>query len=194
MTAELVELQIVRLGAQGDGIAETDAGPAYVSFALPGERVEATPVGLPRLLSAPSADRVAPPCRHFGACGGCIAQHMGDRLYADWKRDIVVAAFRQRGLEPDIAPLRRMPPGSRRRAVLTARRQGKRIVLGYRRRKSLDLIGIDECPVLLPDIVARLPALRAIAAALAPPEVHLTVLWTPAGLDVAVERDRKSVV
>ena len=34
-----IELDIVRLGAQGDGIAETDNGPRYVPFALPGERV-----------------------------------------------------------------------------------------------------------------------------------------------------------
>jgi len=112
---------------------------------------------------------------------------MGERLYADWKRDIVVAAFRQRGLDPDVAPLRRIPPGTRRRAVLTARREGKRIALGYHRRKSLDLIAIEECPVLRKEIVAKFPALRALAAALPPPEVHLTVLWTPAGLDIAVE-------
>jgi 23S rRNA (uracil1939-C5)-methyltransferase len=187
VTVEPEELEIARLGAQGDGIAETDAGLRYVAFALPGERVEAGAEGLPRLLSAPNPDRVTPSCRHFGACGGCVAQHMGAGLYADWKRDIVVAAFRQRGLDPDIGPLRRMPPGTRRRAVLTARRDGKRIALGYRRRRSLELIDIGECPVLLPAIVAKLPALRAIATALARSEVQLTVLWTPAGLDVAVD-------
>ena len=186
MSAEPEEFQIARLGAQGDGIAETDAGPRYVAFALPGERVQPGVKGLPRLLSAASADRTAPSCRHFGTCGGCVAQHMGERLYAEWKRDIVVAAFRQRGLEPNVAPLHCMAPGTRRRAVLTARREGKRIALGYHRRKSLDLVDVEECPVLLPDILAKFSALRAIAAALPPPEVHLTVLWTPAGLDVAV--------
>jgi 23S rRNA (uracil1939-C5)-methyltransferase len=181
------ELQIARLGARGDGIAATDAGPRYVAFALPGERVEEGAEGLPRLLSAPSADRATPLCRHFGVCGGCAAQHMGERLYADWKRDIVVAAFRQRGLAPDIAPLRRLPPGTRRRAVLTARRVGKRIALGYHLRKSLDVVDIEECPVLRQQILAKFPALRAIAAAMAAPEVRLTVLSTSVGLDIAVE-------
>jgi 23S rRNA (uracil1939-C5)-methyltransferase len=181
------ELDIAALGAQGDGIAETGAGRVYVAFALPGERVAAGVTGVPRLLSAPSADRQTPVCRHFGMCGGCVAQHMGDRLYAEWKRDIVVAALRQRGLAPDVAALRRVPPGTRRRAVLTARRQGRSIALGYHRRKSLDLVDIEECPVLAPEIRARLPALRAIAAALPAPAVRFTVLSTPAGLDVAVE-------
>ena len=181
------ELLITGLGAQGDGVAGSDAGRRYVPFALPGERVQPVAEGPPRLLSAPSPDRTTPLCRHFGTCGGCAAQHMSERLYADWKRDIVVAAFCQRGLAPDIAPLRRLSPGTRRRAVLTARRVGQRIAIGYHRRKSLDVIDIEECPVLHQDIVAKFPALRAIAAALSIPEARLTVLSTRAGLDVAVD-------
>jgi len=186
-SAERDELEIGALGVQGDGIAETEAGTRYVAFALPGERVEVEADGAPRLLSAPSPDRVAASCRHFGICGGCAAQHMSDRLYAEWKRDAVVTALRRRGLAPDVAPLRRVPPGTRRRAVLTARRAGGRTLLGYHRRRSLEIVDIEECPVLLPDIVAKLPALRAVAAALSTPQVRLTVLATPAGLDMAAE-------
>jgi 23S rRNA (uracil1939-C5)-methyltransferase len=185
------EIEIAALGAQGDGVAETDAGTRYVAFALPGERVAPGASGLPRLLSAPSPDRVEPPCRHFGVCGGCVAQHMGARLYAEWKRGVVVAALRRRGLAPPVDPLRRIPPGTRRRAVLTARRQDgparAGVVLGYHRRKSADLVDIEECPVLASAIAASLPALRAVAALLAAPEVRLTVLATPVGLDVAAE-------
>jgi 23S rRNA (uracil1939-C5)-methyltransferase len=181
------ELQISGLGAHGDGIAETAAGTRYVAFALPGERVEAGAEGMPRLLSAPSPDRVPPVCRHFGTCGGCAAQHMSDRLYAEWKRDTVVAALRQHGLAPPVAPLQRVPPATRRRTVLTARRAEESVVLGYHRRKSHALIDVEECPVLRPEIAGKLPALRAIALALAGAEARFTVLSTPAGLDVAVE-------
>jgi 23S rRNA (uracil1939-C5)-methyltransferase len=179
------ELTITALGAQGDGVAETAGGVRYVAFALPGERVAAAGDGLPRLLSPPSPDRAEPVCRHFGRCGGCVAQHMGDRLYAEWKRGIVAGALR--ALAPAVAPLRRVPAGSRRRAVLTARRADGRVVVGYHRRRSNDLVEIAECPVLVPGIVARLPALGSIAALLPAPEVRLTVLHTPAGLDVAIE-------
>jgi 23S rRNA (uracil1939-C5)-methyltransferase len=114
---------------------------------------------------------------------------MGDRLYAQWKHAIVDGAFRQRGLAPQVAPLRRVAPASRRRAVLTARRQeGGRVALGYHARRSRRLVAIEECPVLLPDIAARLPALAALAAAVAAGgEARLTVLATPGGLDVAVD-------
>jgi 23S rRNA (uracil1939-C5)-methyltransferase len=178
---------IVRLGARGDGIAETAGGPCYVPFALPGERVRVSPTGLPELLSEPSPQRRQPLCRHFGTCGGCLAQHMGEELYAQWKRQILVEAFRQRGLEPPVAPLVTMAPGTRRRAVLAARWEQGALMLGYHRRRAREVFVLEECPVLAPAIVAELAVLRAIAAALAPRELKLAVLATPAGLDVAIE-------
>ena len=61
-----IELDIARLGAQGDGIAETNNGPRYVAFALPGERVRLAGNGMPEIISTASSDRAAPVCRHFG--------------------------------------------------------------------------------------------------------------------------------
>ena len=183
-----IELEIAGLGAQGDGIAETSGGTRYVPFALPGERVRIAGGNAPELLSPPSPDRVTPTCRHHGVCGGCVAQHMNERLYADWKRSILVEALRQRGLTPEVAPLVRVAPHSRRRAVLTARRQRDgQATLGYHRRKSDQLVDLQECPVLEPAIVERLAALRAIAAALPAREARLTVLATSAGLDISAE-------
>jgi 23S rRNA (uracil1939-C5)-methyltransferase len=181
------EIEIGGLGAQGDGIAETGSGTRYVPYALPGERVAVGADGLPRLLFAPSCERVPARCRHFGVCGGCAAQHMSERLYGTWKREALVTALARRGLTVDVAPLRRVPPGSRRRAVLTARRDGERIALGYHRRRSRALVDIEECPVLTAGIAGRLGALRAVAAAVPVAEMRLTVLETPAGLDVAIE-------
>jgi 23S rRNA (uracil1939-C5)-methyltransferase len=112
---------------------------------------------------------------------------MHEDLYAEWKRGIVVEAFRQRGLAPEVAPLLRVPAGSRRRAVLTARRVGEKVTLGYHGRRSHALFDLEECPVLVPEIVAALPALRGVAGLLAGEEMRFTVLATPAGLDVAVD-------
>jgi 23S rRNA (uracil1939-C5)-methyltransferase len=185
--AEAGALSVARLGAQGDGIVETADGPRYIPFALPGEQVRESRGGTFELLSAPSPERIAPVCRHFGACGSCAAQHMCDELYSDWKHGVVLEAFRQRGLAPPIAPLVRVSAGSRRRAVFTARRDGGIVTLGYHRRRSHNLFDLAECPVLQPAIVAALPGLRALVSALPPRELRLTVLATPAGLDVAIE-------
>lgn len=187
MTADPTEVEIVDLGAQGDGIAEAAHGRHFVPFALPGERVRLAADGLPDIVSAPSPERIAPLCRHFGVCGGCVAQHMSTSLYADWKSGSVVEAFRHRGLEPHVAPLQRIPVASRRRAVFTATRRGNEVTLGYHRRRSQTLFALEECPVLVPAIVEKLASLRAIAEAVIDREARITVLATPAGLDVAVD-------
>jgi 23S rRNA (uracil1939-C5)-methyltransferase len=187
VTNRASEVDIVRLGAQGDGIADTADGPRYVPFALPGERVRVGGQGLPELLSVPSPERRKPSCRHFATCGGCVAQHMREPLYESWKRGIVVEALRQRGLDVEVGKLHRIAPGSRRRTVLTARQERGGIILGYHRRRSHELFVVEDCPVLEPAILSQLAGLRAIAAQLTRREIRLTVLLTPAGLDVTVD-------
>jgi 23S rRNA (uracil1939-C5)-methyltransferase len=185
-----IEVDITGLGSQGDGIAQGTDDVRYVPFALPGERMRIAADGASELLSPPSPDRREPICRHFGVCGGCSAQHMGDRLYPAWKRGIVVEAFRQHGLAPDVRPLQLVQPHTRRRAVLTFRRHdASRSSLGYHRRKSTDLVDLQECPVLSPGIAGALAALRALATALPGAQARMTVLSTPVGLDVSIEQD-----
>jgi 23S rRNA (uracil1939-C5)-methyltransferase len=178
-------LTIARLGVDGDGIAETSDGPVYIRQGLPGETFAGPDADAPL---RPSPERIVPPCRHFGACGGCVAQHMANALYRDWKRGIVVEAFRARGLAPEIRPLLPIPPGTRRRAVLTAHRTAQGVTLGFHGRSAHTLHAIEDCNVLAPPIVAALPTLRDISAlALALDTVaKVTVTSTETGLSVLV--------
>lgn len=194
-------LDIIRLGAQGDGIAETAAGPVYVPFALAGERITATVEGeRGRLLSVEraSAERAKPICRHFGTCGGCAVQHMAPPLYAAWKRETVVAAFASRGLSPMIANLV-MPQGKRRRVTFTARRTASGTLMGFHEAGTHELVDLAECPVTEPAMVAALPQLRALVTPLISRkgEARLIITLTNGGLDVAIadiERDLSSGV
>src|SRR5579871_6750243 len=74
-------LAITRMGHRGDGIADGETGPIYVPYTLPGETAEVEDwPGHPdrrRLINveAPSAERIAAICPHFGVCGGCALQH-----------------------------------------------------------------------------------------------------------------------
>jgi 23S rRNA (uracil1939-C5)-methyltransferase len=155
-------LTIEALGGGGDGVARgPDGQPVYVPFALPGETVANAGHGP---LAETSPDRVEPPCPHFKACGGCVAQHMSDALYAGWKRDLVVTALRQRGLDAEVADLVRVPPRSRRRATVSIARRGA--VVGFHRHHSEEVIDLAACPVVTPAIEAALPGLRRLAAAL----------------------------
>ncbi len=187
MSAEPQEVEIARLGAQGDGIVDRPLRPLYVPFALPGERWRVGG-GEPVLLQA-HAERAAPVCRHFGACGGCVAQHMPEDIYLAWKRAAVVDALRHRGIDTDVGPLLRVPPASRRRVTLYAMREGSDLRLGFHRRATHSIVDVAECPIAVAAIVAALPALREllepVVAARAGAAVH--VLATPQGLDVHLE-------
>lgn len=185
-------LHIETLGAQGDGIAQTPSGPVYVPFALSGETVSVRLSGSRADLvevQQPAAERVAPPCRHFGACGGCAVQHLEANAYAAWKREKVVRALLSRGMEVDVAPLISCPPASRRRLALTARAHGKRALLGFNAANSHRIVDMEECPVAVSGIVRQLDDLRALAALLAATQkpFRFLVTATDTGLDIAVE-------
>lgn len=193
---------IDRLGSGGDGIAGGPDGPIYVPFTLPGETVAIAKVkahGTVISTSVPSPDRIAPACRHFGpdgvggTCGGCSLQHASDDLYHAFKRGLVVDALKSKGLMPEVAPLVIARPAERRRVVFTARQTEKALLLGFNQAGSHHIVDIGECPISRPGIVARLDAIRTIAAALATDSqpFRVTVLETLSGLDLAFEGVRK---
>jgi len=185
-------LLIEKLGAQGDGLAETARGPVYVPFTLPGETVTVEIKGQRgRLLEVdqPSPLRVEPKSRHFGTCGGCSMQHLAADAYADWKREKVVRALATAGLEAEVDAMVRCPVASRRRVTLSAQRIAGRIQLGFNAAQSHQIVEIQECAVAVPEIVAALNDLRQLATILAsgPKPFRLTVTATRTGLDIAAE-------
>lgn len=189
---ETPSLVIDALGLQGDGIARVDGAARFIPLALPGEQVRLDGEGnLARVITA-SPERQSPPCPHFTVCGGCMSQHMAPGLYARWKADIVREAFVACGFaEPPMAPLVTCAQGSRRRAVLSARRARGHVALGYHARRSHDLVDVTTCIVLDATIAHALPALRRLVAALDVDEARLTVLASRAGLEIAVAADAK---
>ncbi|MEO8422142.1 MAG: class I SAM-dependent RNA methyltransferase [Hyphomicrobium sp.] len=185
-------LDIARLGAQGDGVADLSSGQVFVPYALPGERVQADVRGeRARLIAVidASPDRIAPVCRHFTHCGGCAVQNMRMPAYLAWKRDLVAAAFAARGIDAPIGNVATVGPGARRRASFSGRRTGRGVVLGYHEAKGVELVDVQECPVTASAIVRALPGLRRLVEPLmsrrAPGRVVVTLAAN--GLDVAIE-------
>jgi 23S rRNA (uracil1939-C5)-methyltransferase len=190
-------LEISELGHRGDGIALTDTGPVYVAGGLPGETVEAK-VQNGRALKptylTQSPDRIEPVCRHYAACGGCSVQHLAEAPYLSWKRSLVEKALKTQGTDADVTQTIAATKGGRRRAVFTATRAGRAILLGYHEKASHKLVDISECPVLDPTITSALKGLKSLAADLVPKkgELRITVLSTTSGLDVAFEKADKT--
>lgn len=196
MSTETVTIDT--LGTQGDGIFHASNGPVYVPFSLPGETLAIARVknhGTIISYGETSPDRVAPACRHFGpdgqggSCGGCSLQHMAKPAYNAFKRSLVVAALKSKGIDVPVGELIEAHPGERRRVVFAARRTEKDLLIGFNQAESHHIVAIEECPIASPGIVSSLDALKKIGSAVttkADP-FRMTVIETLTGLDVAID-------
>lgn len=178
------------LGHKGEGIALVEGVRVFVPLTLPGETVRFTLEGnrgrLEEVLT-PSPDRVLPFCPHFGTCGGCQLQHMGDDAYAAFKTSLVLQPLEQAGITPDAPRFVLAHGAGRRRATLHARRDAA----GYMRLRSHDLLDIDRCPILVPALAGAPDIARAIGAAIGECDIGFTATTT--GLDVVVRSKAKSI-
>jgi len=154
----------------GEGARAADDGRAtFVPLAAPGERVRArierekgkVAWGELTAIERPGPDRVPPPCPLFGTCGGCQWQHVTLAAQHAAKRAIVERAV---GVPvPDVVAAG--PPfGYRERAKLAVGPGG---TLGFRARRSHDVVDVPACPLFGDPLARALPALRGTARALA---------------------------
>jgi 23S rRNA (uracil1939-C5)-methyltransferase len=189
------QLTIHRLGHRGDGIADTNVGPVFVPYALPGETVTVEPVpGHPDRrhldhVDKPSHERAAPICKHFTHCGGCAMQHWSLAEYHLWKRGLVADALEQVGLIAPLEPLIDAHGQGRRRAVLHARRGARDVLeVGFTAPRAHHIVAIDRCPILAPGLEGAISAAWAIAEILKPTDkpLDIQVTATDSGMDVDV--------
>ncbi|HZG56680.1 23S rRNA (uracil(1939)-C(5))-methyltransferase RlmD [Paenibacillus sp.] len=102
---DCLELDVVGLAHEGEGVGRHEGFTLFVPGALPGERVRVRVVetkkqyGRADLLEVlvPSPSRVAPPCPVYARCGGCQLQHFAYDAQLAWKRQLVVDALERIG-------------------------------------------------------------------------------------------------
>ncbi|GAB4268484.1 MAG: class I SAM-dependent RNA methyltransferase [Pararhodobacter sp.] len=181
----MITIDHLTIRAEGVGAGVTAAR------VLPGEVIEGDiidgRIAQPRIVT-PSADRVAAPCRHYKACGGCALMHASDGFVAGWKQQVVRNALSARGLAAPFRPILTSPPQSRRRAVLAGRRLKSGALVGFHARASDIVVAVPGCRLLDPALIAALPALEELVAegGSRKGEVKLTVTRYEQGVEVAV--------
>ncbi len=186
-----MKLTILRLGHQGDGIADGPDGPIFAPLTLPGEEIEGEPrdsrIEQPRIIT-PSSDRVRAPCPHFRKCGGCALQHASDEFVSAWKSEIVQNALRAQGIDIPVPPPAVSPPGSRRRATLAGKRTQKGALVGFHARGTKTIIPIPSCTLLNLEIISAIPALERLTICGASRKAILSISATVSlnGLDITV--------
>ncbi|MDE2578989.1 MAG: class I SAM-dependent RNA methyltransferase [Hyphomicrobiales bacterium] len=186
------KLKIEKLGARGEGVAQSAHGVVFTPYALPGDEILAEVDGergkLVEVLR-PSQDRIPPFCAHYTICGGCAVQGLRAGAYDAWKRGLLEAALANAGVAADVRPLVDAHGLGRRRAVFHARYDARgRARVGFMQARAHDLVEIDACPLLAPALRPALAAARAIADALRALDKPLDIaaVATQAGLDVDI--------
>lgn len=182
-----MDITIEKLVYGGEGLAHHEGAAVFVPYVLPGERVGATAweqkkkfirARLDRTLEA-SPERVAPPCPHFGVCGGCDYQHIPYEAQVRFKTEILRETLRRIGRIdwPGEIGVHPSPPwGYRNRAQWKIRplaepapRKSSRLApaaeeklgMGYFRAGSATLCAIESCAILSPLLAKSLGALRS---------------------------------
>lgn len=193
---DVLDVEIEKLVAGGDGMARPQGIPIFVPRAAPGDRlrvrlVERQPdYGRAEIVEvlAPGPGRRRPPCPYYERCGGCQLQHLDDELQSRLKAEATLETLaRLAGIEPP-APPEVLTAGHwsyRLRTQLHTRRREPGpgaaspggghagIEVGYFARGTNDLVPVEACPILVPELERLLPGLPAQLAEKTPRRLDL---------------------
>ncbi len=158
----MVELHPHDIAHGGEAVARKDGKAHFIAGAMPGEVIEAAIVedrgswARAALVSViePSPLRREPPCPYADVCGGCQWQFTDTETQRAWKRDTVHSQLQHLGRIPDplVHDTVQVGPdfGYRNRMdfhVVDGRP-------GLYRPRSHDIVHLDQCPLLVPELRA----------------------------------------
>lgn len=166
-----VQVRIEKVVAEGDGFGHLQDGRVvFVEGGLPGELVVAKVLkqskdyarGVVTEVLEASEQRVVPPCEYVAqGCGGCDLQHASVPLQRQIKFDIVRESLIRLGkiVDPDVRLYEsaELPVVAARTTLRVASAsQG----VGFRQRRSHDVVPIERCLVAHPSLNELLPTMR----------------------------------
>lgn len=145
-------------------MARVDGKVLLAPYVLPGElaRIEAHEDIHADLLEIvePAPDRIAPPCPHFGTCGGCHYQHAPYEYQLARKIEILREQLRRVGkldYQGEISVIRGEPLAYRNRVQFHIADEK----IGYLAARSHDLVALaGDCPIASPRLNHALALLR----------------------------------
>jgi 23S rRNA (uracil1939-C5)-methyltransferase len=153
----MIQIHIDKLIPGGDGLARHEGRVVFVPGVLPGEDVTVEIVGAKkdfaraRVVSVekPSPDRIAPPCKLAGVCGGCDWLHIDPVAQARLKVELARDSLRRMaGFDlPDLRIETGAPLGYRNRVQVHTDRSG---ATGFLGRGAHTFVRVAECPVAHP--------------------------------------------
>lgn len=163
---DLLDLEIRRMGINGEGIAYYKKLAIFIDQALPGEKIKVkinevyenrATASIEEILRSSSMRRT-PFCPVYDTCGGCQTQHIDYDFMLEQKRDIVLKSF-DRYLGHKVTPnLVKATKGAlnplnyRNKVSLPLQMIKGKSYFGMYARNSNQFIPIDGCPIQDEDI------------------------------------------
>lgn len=150
-------VEIVDMGASGEGVAKVEGIPVFVPFAITGERVSIELVHCKKnyafadlidVLSS-SNDRINPRCVHFGTCGGCDLQHLSYQKQLEIKRASVVNNLRKIAkIDCEVGDVVYGKQWCyRNKLSLPFGLKDGKVVVGFFEKRSHNIVPMKECPL-----------------------------------------------
>jgi|WetSurMetagenome_2_1015567.scaffolds.fasta_scaffold00656_12 23S rRNA (uracil1939-C5)-methyltransferase len=152
----------------GEGLCRTGGGVAFVSGALPGEkvraRIERNAGGAVHAVAVeilePSAGRREPACRHFGTCGGCDWLHIRYKEQRAFKKDIFLECLKRIGKINELPAVEIVEsPEFEYRVRAQFKLDFPAATAGFFGKRSNAVIPVAHCPILCKDLNGLLAAL-----------------------------------
>lgn len=170
IVGSIIEIETARLARGGKAVGRIDSGESggqvvFVDGAAPEEVVRAEVTAVTDRFSeatvvevvAPSKHRVRPVCPVFDRCGGCTWQHVSYDEQVRQKDQILRETLRRAKAFSDeelakLQPMIASPKPLHYRSRVTVHIQGGR--LGFLKRKSRELVEVDDCPIAAEGLIA----------------------------------------
>ncbi len=156
---EIFRVEIEKVAHGGHFIARHEGAVIFVRHGIPGEVVEVEITGVEKSFARadvvaviePSSARITPACHVAGKCGGCDFQHIDIARQRELKSEVISEQFaRIAKMEVDIEVEEVSSPLNwRTRYAASSNARGE---VGFKGSRSNEVIAINTCPVLIPEI------------------------------------------
>lgn len=166
---DIVDVRVEKIVPRGFGIAFAEGLTILVALAAPGDELTVRLMEVKKRLAfaeivsvnVPSPRRQTPPCRYFGECGGCDFQQLTYEAQLEAKIDIIRDSLHRIGkIEIGTIPMIASQPLEYRSRVRW-QVEGKNRRFGYYKRGSHEVIDVEQCPKITPEMNATLTELRS---------------------------------
>lgn len=159
-SGEVIEIIPEKLVYEGDALARYEGIPVFVEGGCPQDRLKVRIVkanknyanAVIEEIIEPSSHRVKPFCPLHNVCGGCGWQHIDYDFQLEQKRNIVYETVKKTtGIDIEVKPVLPSPETKAFRSKVqypvSQTKVSKRLLAGYYKKGSHELVNIKFCPI-----------------------------------------------